>query len=68
MRNPMYVSLTMLYLGLSLWLKLAWPLMFLPITILIVHYRVILKEERYLEIQFGVKYLDYKNNLETKED
>ena len=62
-RNPIYLSLVILYLGLGLWLELVWPLLLLPIAILTVHYRVILKEERYLEVRFGEQYLAYKKKV-----
>ncbi len=62
-RNPMYVALVLLYLGLVFWLELFWCLFLLPIVIAIVHYKVILKEEQYLATKFGKEYLDYKNQV-----
>jgi len=59
-RNPMYLGLALLYLGVTLWVDTLWPLLFLPLVILIVQRSVIEREERYLEAKFGKEYLDYK--------
>ena len=58
-RNPMYVSLTLLYIGVALVLRMVWPLATLPIAILILHHGVILREEKYLEQLFADKYREY---------
>jgi len=62
-RNPMYVSLISLYVGLTLWFDTLWPLALLPIVILTVRYGVIAREERYLERKFGRDYLRYKTSV-----
>ena len=59
-RNPMYLSLTMLYVGIAIVLKALWPLMLLPITLVGITLGVIKPEERYLERKFGQEYLSYK--------
>src|SRR5581483_12025916 len=59
-RNPMYVSLISLYVGLTLCFDALWPLVLLPLVVLIVRYGVIAREERYLERKFGRDYLRYK--------
>jgi protein-S-isoprenylcysteine O-methyltransferase Ste14 len=59
-RNPLYVSLTIAYLGLSIALNTLWPLPFLAFAIAIVDRGVILQEERFLEKRFGEEYLSYK--------
>lgn len=59
-RNPMYLSLALLYAGLALWFAVIWALMLLPVALVIVRYYVIAGEERYLERKFGQEYLDYK--------
>ena len=59
-RNPMYVSVGLLYAGLALWFQIVWALILLPVTIAIVHFFIIPPEERYLEQKFGKEYLDYK--------
>ena len=59
-RNPMYVSLISLYVGLTLCCDALWPLALLPLVILTIRYGVIAREERYLERKFGRDYLRYK--------
>ena len=51
-RNPMYVSLVVLYLGVTLALNSWWPLLLLPFVILVVTRSVIMREERYLSAAF----------------
>ncbi len=59
-RNPMYVSLTALYLGLTLLLNSWWPLFFLPPVLLIIDRVIIMREERYLARAFPVDYAGYR--------
>ena len=58
-RNPMYVGLTMLYLGGTALLNSPWPLAFLPIILLVMDRSVIPAEERHLEGRFGEEYRAY---------
>ena len=58
-RNPLYVALAILYLGLTLEFNTAWGLIVYVPLALIMHYGVILREERYLERKFGQPYRDY---------
>ncbi len=62
-RNPMYLALCLLLLGLGFilndWLSLA----FVVPLFLILHYGVILREERYLEAKFGGQYLALKREV-----
>jgi protein-S-isoprenylcysteine O-methyltransferase Ste14 len=58
-RNPMYVGLTALYLGLTGLLNSYWPLAFLPIVIFLLTVLVIRREERYLRGAFGDEYAAY---------
>ena len=62
-RNPMYVSLGLLYLGLAFWLDVFWALLLLPAVILLVRRLVIAGEERYLEQRFGDEYRRYKERV-----
>jgi protein-S-isoprenylcysteine O-methyltransferase Ste14 len=57
-RNPMYVGLTIAYIGLSVVLNLAWPLVMLPLA-LVAMFFIIRREERYLGAAFGDTYADY---------
>jgi protein-S-isoprenylcysteine O-methyltransferase Ste14 len=60
-RNPLYVGLTSLFIGLSLLIGTWWGcLLFFP-AVLVLHYGVVVREERYLEQKFGDRYLSYKN-------
>ena len=62
-RNPMYVSLTLLYLGITLLLRSAWPVILLPLVLLIMRKGVIDREERYLAQKFGPTYDDYRRSV-----
>ena len=59
-RNPGYLSLTGMYVGLTAVTDALWPLVFLPGVLLAVQRGVIKREERYLERKFGEDYLAYK--------
>jgi protein-S-isoprenylcysteine O-methyltransferase Ste14 len=58
-RNPMYVSLVALYLGVTLLSNSWWPVVLLPILVLVVDRAVIAREERYLTAAFPVEYAAY---------
>lgn len=62
-RNPMYVSFTLIYLGISAIFNSFWPILFLPIILLVINYGVIRREEAYLEEIFGEEYRNYKNKV-----
>ena len=59
-RNPIYVADTLCYVGVAFLLNTAWPLLWLPLVLLVMHRGVILREERYLERKFGEEYSGYK--------
>jgi protein-S-isoprenylcysteine O-methyltransferase Ste14 len=59
-RNPLYLSLTLVYLGITSLMNAFWPLMLLPAALVIMQRGVIIPEERYLESKFGEEYLRYK--------
>jgi protein-S-isoprenylcysteine O-methyltransferase Ste14 len=52
-RNPMYLSLALLYAGLAILCQSIWALLFLFPVLLIIDRHVIASEERYLERRFG---------------
>jgi protein-S-isoprenylcysteine O-methyltransferase Ste14 len=58
-RNPMYTGLTLQYLGLSALLDSAWPIIVLPIVLVVLFKTVITREEMYLTDAFGVEYTEY---------
>jgi protein-S-isoprenylcysteine O-methyltransferase Ste14 len=59
-RNPMYVSLCGLQIGIALLLNGVMPLLFVLPLILVLHFGVIKREERYLASKFGEVYLSFK--------
>lgn len=62
-RNPIYAAMIFIYLGVSCLFNSIWFLLFLPLCILIIHFGVILREEKYLENKFGEDYLNYKTRV-----
>jgi len=62
-RNPLYVSLIALYLGITLLFDALWPLILLIPVLAFVHWGIVLREERYLELKFGDAYRDYKTRV-----
>jgi protein-S-isoprenylcysteine O-methyltransferase Ste14 len=62
-RNPIYVAMTGLYVGLDFIVNSVWPLMLLPPLLLIMNWGVIRREERYLSSQFGEAYAAYKSRV-----
>jgi protein-S-isoprenylcysteine O-methyltransferase Ste14 len=61
-RNPMYVAWTVGYLGVAAVAGTAWPLLFLPVVLLVTHV-VVLREERALERHFGTAYRSYTTSV-----
>ena len=59
-RNPMYVSLTLLYLGVALLINILWILLLVVPLLVVMQRGVIAREEAYLERKFGEEYLSYK--------
>jgi len=62
-RNPIYVSLTLLYAGIAIFAKMLWPLLLLPVVLLILQRGVVDREERYLAHKFGDEYVSYKGRV-----
>jgi protein-S-isoprenylcysteine O-methyltransferase Ste14 len=62
-RNPLYVALTLFYLGLTLALNTWWGIVVLVPLLIIMHYGVVLREERYLEQKFGEEYRQYQSSV-----
>ena len=59
-RNPLYLSLTMLYIGASLIFNALIPIVLLPFLLAVVQLGIIHREERYLEATFGDEYRNYR--------
>ena len=62
-RNPLYVGLQSLFLGLSFLIGTWWGLVLVVPAFLILHYGVVLREEAYLERKFGHAYLAYRRKV-----
>ena len=62
-RNPVYVAMAVIFFGVKLIFNSVWFAPFLVLVLLVMHYGVILREERYLENKFGDEYLNYKKKV-----
>lgn len=62
-RNPLYVGVSTLLLGLSFLIGTWWGMIILLPAMFLLHYGVILREERYLEQKFGDPYLTFKKSV-----
>jgi protein-S-isoprenylcysteine O-methyltransferase Ste14 len=59
-RNPMYLSLNIILIGMAILLGTYTPLIVIPVFFFFVHTQFVLKEERLMEEWFGEPYLEYK--------
>ena len=62
-RNPMYLSLCLLHLGIALLINGVLPVLFLLPLAVTLHFGVIKREERYLAAKFGEAYLAYQRRV-----
>ncbi len=62
-RNPMYVALTLLYLGVGLLANSLWTLLLIVPVMVVIQRGVVEREERYLERKFGEGYLRYRAHV-----
>jgi protein-S-isoprenylcysteine O-methyltransferase Ste14 len=62
-RNPLYVSLTLFYLGIAIAAQSFWALVLLFVVLAVMQRGVIDREERYLEHKFGAEYVRYKERV-----
>lgn len=62
-RNPMYVGLLLLAVGMGLWMNTWWVFVLLIPTLLVIDRYVIAREEQYLERRFGREYDAYKQRV-----
>lgn len=62
-RNPLYLALALLQLGMGLMTGNGWILATLPPALLTVRYYVIRREEAYLTRRFGLAYQDYQSRV-----
>ena len=62
-RNPMYVGLAVIYLGITIAAQSLWALILLPVVLLIIQRGAIEKEEAFLEQRFGADYAQFKSRV-----
>jgi protein-S-isoprenylcysteine O-methyltransferase Ste14 len=62
-RNPIYVALTLLYLGIATLINALWVLLLIVPVLVLMQYGVIAREERYLARKFGEEYLRYRTRV-----
>ncbi|HKB11169.1 MAG TPA: isoprenylcysteine carboxylmethyltransferase family protein [Vicinamibacterales bacterium] len=62
-RNPLYVALTLFFLGLTLIANSYWGVVALAPLLVVMHFGVVRREERYLERKFGDGYRRYQSTV-----
>jgi protein-S-isoprenylcysteine O-methyltransferase Ste14 len=62
-RNPMYVGMTCLTIGIGVALDNLWIVALAPLGLVFVHFIAVLPEERYLEEKFGDSYRAFKKSV-----
>jgi protein-S-isoprenylcysteine O-methyltransferase Ste14 len=62
-RNPIYLAMFVLVIGVGLTLNSFWFLYSGLVVAIMLHYGVIIPEENYLEKEFGKDYLEYKKTV-----
>lgn len=62
-RNPLYVGMLALYVGLALLAPTFWGLVLFPAAVLLVLWGAIHPEERFLHERFGEPYDDYRRRV-----
>jgi protein-S-isoprenylcysteine O-methyltransferase Ste14 len=62
-RNPLYLTLLAIYAGIGIALASVTFLAVLVPLAVVLHFGVVLREERYLEAKFGEAYLSYKSRV-----
>lgn len=62
-RNPMYVGLALIHVGASIALNAAWPILLLPVALMLLYFLVIRAEEAMLAESFGEEYESYRGRV-----
>ena len=62
-RNPIYLSMLLLQVGISIWANSLWFLGLAVVSAVLLWWGVISREERYLEHKCGAEYLSYKRRV-----
>jgi protein-S-isoprenylcysteine O-methyltransferase Ste14 len=63
LRNPMYVGGTLFLAGLAFQLASDWMLVMIVVFVVVLHFGVVKREERYLEQKFGDAYRQYRDRV-----
>lgn len=62
-RNPMYLGLLTIYIGIAFFIGNWWTLIFIPLVVVVITYLVIVREEKYLERAFGEEFVLYRKKV-----
>lgn len=62
-RNPLYIGLVVLDLGLALLWPSFWALLLVPLGFALLWWGAVAPEERYLAAKFGDAYVDYRRRV-----
>jgi protein-S-isoprenylcysteine O-methyltransferase Ste14 len=62
-RNPIYLAFSALQAGVAIWVGSLWLLITLVPALALMSFRIIPREERYLEARFPSEYLPYKSSV-----
>lgn len=62
-RNPIYLSMVLLHFGVGVWTNSLWFFVSATVSVVLLTWGVIVREERYLEGKFGNEYLSYKSRV-----
>jgi protein-S-isoprenylcysteine O-methyltransferase Ste14 len=62
-RNPMYLGLAFVFLGIAVADQSVWALVLLPVVLAIIQRLAIEPEEAFLERRFGADYINYKERV-----
>ncbi len=62
-RNPIYLSMVSLLLGVGIWANSLWFIGLAALAVVLLDWGVISREERYLGRKFGDEYLTYKGRV-----
>jgi protein-S-isoprenylcysteine O-methyltransferase Ste14 len=62
-RNPIYLALTLLYLGVAFLVNALWILLLVALVLVVIRYGVIAREEAYLARKFGDAYRQYTTQV-----
>jgi protein-S-isoprenylcysteine O-methyltransferase Ste14 len=62
-RNPMYVAITLGFVGMGLAMSTWWVFILLVPIVATMHWGVVRREERYLEAKFGEPYREFRRRV-----